>query len=331
MTKISTRISRRAALAGVTAAATAPLFARAAAAQAYPERPIRVIVPYAAAGASDIVARLVVPFIGQELGQSMFVDNRGGGASMIGTQVIATSAPDGYTIGVVDTAFTINPGLFSGKLPYDTKRDFIPVSLLARTKLVLVVPVSAPIGSVKELIALAKAKPGTMTMATAGLGTAVHLGCEQFRQEAAIDVISVPYRGGGPSLIDLLAGKVDFTFSTIPAIIEHVRGGKLRALGVTTERSTQLPDVPSMADAGLPKVDAAPDFGIVTPAAVPAAVIDKLAGAAQRAVKSEALRARMNELGYDPIGSTPAEYAAYIDTAIEKWRRLITAGNIKPE
>ena len=154
--------------------------------------------------------------MGEKLGQSLFIDNRGGGASIIGTQAIATAAPDGYTIGVVDSAFTINPSLFGNKLPYDTKKNFTPVSLLARTSLLLVVSESLPVNNVKELIALAKSKPGTLSMATAGLGTAVHLGCEQFRQEAGIDVVPVPYRGGGPSIIDLLGGKVDFTFSTIP-------------------------------------------------------------------------------------------------------------------
>lgn len=326
-----TMTSRRSVVFGMTTMSMASLFSAGARAQQYPQRPIRIVVPYAAGGASDIIARLVAAGMGQELGQSLFVDNRGGGASMIGTQVIATAQPDGYTIGVVDTAFTINPGLFGSRLPYDTKRDFAPVSLLAKTSLVLVVPETLPVGSAKDLIAMAKAKPGTMTMATAGLGTAVHLGCEQFRQEAGIDVITVPYRGGGPSIIDLLAGKVDFTFSTIPAIIEHVRGGKLKALGVTTGRVAQLPGVPGMADVGLPNVDAAPDFGIVAPANVPAVIVERLSSAAQATVKSDALRRRMEEIGYSPVGSTPQAFAAHIDTAIEKWRRIIVAGGIKPQ
>ena len=324
------RISRRSAMIGLTAS-TAALLTRPAAAQDYPQRPVRVIVPYAAGGASDIVARLVTAHLSKELGQSLYVDNRGGGASMIGTQGIATATPDGYTIGVIDTAFTINPGLFSGKLPYDTKRDFAPVSLLARTSLILVVPPTLPINSAKDLIALAKAKPGTMTMAAAGLGTAIHLGCEQFRQEAGIDVIHVPYRGGGPSLVDLLGGKIDFTFSTIPAVLEHIRGGKLKALGVTTGRTPQLPDVPSMAEAGLPAVDAAPEFGIVVPAATPAPIIARLNAAVRSVLATDALRQRMAEIGFDPIGNSPADYAVHIDREIAKWQRVITAGNIKPE
>lgn len=325
------KTSRRSVVVGLTSLAAALPSARRARAQAYPQRPVRVIVPYAAGGASDIIARLVAQAMSERLGQSLFVDNRGGGASMIGTQAIANAAPDGYTIGVVDTAFTINPGLFGARLPYDTRKDFTPVSLLARTSLVLVVPASLPVANAGELIARAKAKPGSMTMATAGLGTAVHLGCEQFRQEAGIDVIAVPYRGGGPSIIDLLAGKVDFTFSTIPAVLEHIRAGKLKALGVTTGRVEQLPDVPAMAEAGLPAVDAAPDFGLVGPANLPPEIVARLAGVVRTTVRSDDMRRRMKEIGFDAVGSTPQEFSAHIETAIEKWRRIIVAGNIKPE
>ena len=325
------RIDRRSLLTGLASVAATSLAGRRAQAQQYPQRPIRVVVPYAAGGASDIVARLVAAAMGEKLGQSLFIDNRGGGASIIGTQAIATAAPDGYTIGVVDSAFTINPSLFGNKLPYDTKKNFTPVSLLARTSLLLVVSESLPVSNVKELIALAKSKPGTLSMATAGLGTAVHLGCEQFRQETGIDVVPVPYRGGGPSIIDLLGGKVDFTFSTIPTVLEHVRNGKLRALGGTTGRIAQLPDVPSIAEAGLPMVDAAPDFGIVAPANLPEAILAQLGTVAQAALKSDDLRRRFEEIGYEPIGSTPQQYVAHIDTSIEKWRHVVTAGNIKPE
>ena len=322
---------RRSVVIGLTSMAALLPFATRARAQAYPQRPVRVIVPYAAGGASDIVARLVAQGMGQSLGQSLFVDNRGGGASMIGTQAIAGAQADGYTIGVVDTAFTVNPGLFGARLPYDAIRDFTPISLLARTSLVLVVPASLPVATIADLIAQAKAKPGTMTMATAGLGTAVHLGCEQFRQEAKIDVISVPYRGGGPSIIDLLAGKIDFTFSTIPAVLENIRAGKLKALGVTTGRVEQLPDVPGMAEAGLPGVDAAPDFGLVGPANLPPDIVAALAKAAQATVKSDDTRSRMKGIGFDALGSTPPEFSVHIANSIEKWRRVIVAGNIKPE
>src|SRR6187455_146113 len=202
------RLNRRRLLAGAAALAAFP-----AAAQDYPQRPVRVIVPYAQGGASDILARLLQPQLERALGQSFVVDNRGGGASQVGTQAIATAAPDGYTIGVIDSAFVINPGLFAGKLPYDTKKDFAAVSLLATSPLVLVVHPDVPAKTAEGLVALARQKPGEVTFASAGLGTAIHLAGEQFRQVARIEINHIPYRGGGPSVIDLLAGKVNFTFS----------------------------------------------------------------------------------------------------------------------
>ena len=300
-------------------------------AQDYPQRAVRVIVPYAPGGASDILARLIQPHLERALGQSFVVDNRGGGASQVGTQAIATATPDGYTIGIIDSAFVINPGLFAGKLPYDTIKDFAPVSLLATSPLVLVVHPSVQAASAQELVALAKRKPGEVTFASAGLGTAIHLAGEQFRQVAQIEINHIPYRGGGPSVIDLLSGKVDFTFSTIPAILEHVRGGKVRALGITSAaRHTHLPDVPTMAEAGLAGVNSAPLFGMVAPAATPPAVLARLNAAAANAVKSEALNARLIEIGYVPVGNTADEFRARIAAEIDKWTRIIQAANIKP-
>src|SRR3954463_10548185 len=253
-------LTRRALIAAVGTLATSPALA-----QDYPAKPVRIIVPYPPGGATDVLGRLLAPRIEQELKQNFVIANRGGGASQVGTQAIATAAPGGYTVGVIDSAFVINPGLFAGKLPYDTRKDFAPVSLLAMSPLVLVVHPDLPAKSAQELVALAKAKPGEVTFASAGLGTAIHLAGEQFRQVAAIDINHIPYRGGGPSVIDLLAGKVNFTFSTVPAILEHVRGGKVRALGITGARSAHMPDVPTMAEAGLAGVDSAPLFGMVTP------------------------------------------------------------------
>ena len=323
-----TATSRRTLLAGLM---FAPLLCGRARAAEYPERPVRVVVPYAAGGASDIIARMVTAHMARTLGQQLYVDNRGGGASLIGTQAVATAAADGYTIGVVDTAFVINPGLLGAKVPYDTVKDFAPVSLIARTPLVLVVPMSLPVSSVADLIALAKAKPGRLNMASAGLGTAIHLCGEQFRQEAGIDVVHVPYRGGGPSFIDLITGKVDFTFATVPAVVEYVRGGKMRAVGVTATSVSQLPDVPSMAEAGLPKVDAFAEFGMVAPARTPANIVAALNAAVVAAVKDDKLRQQLLELGYEPAGSAPAEYAARIASEINKWAKVIRDGNIKPE
>jgi tripartite-type tricarboxylate transporter receptor subunit TctC len=187
-----------------------------------------------------------------------------------------------------------------------------------------------PAKSAQELVALARQKPGEVTFASAGLGTAIHLAGEQFRQVAQIEINHIPYRGGGPSVIDLLAGKVNFTFSTIPAILEHVRGGRVRALGITGARSAHLPDVPTMGEAGLGGVDSAPLFGMVTPAAVPSAIVARLHDAAAGAVKSEALNARLVEIGYVPVGSSPAEFRARIEAEIDKWTRIIQTANIRP-
>jgi tripartite-type tricarboxylate transporter receptor subunit TctC len=319
----------RRALIATSASFTGGLLARPAFAQEYPTRPVRIIVPYAAGGATDILARLLATALEHELRQSFVVDNRGGGASQVGTQAIATAPPDGHTIGLIDSAFTINPGLFAGKLPYDTRKDFAAVSLIATAPLVFVVHPSVAAKSPQELVALAKQKPG-MTYALPGLGTPVHLAGEQLRQVAGIDVVSVPYRGAGPSIADFIAGQVQMTFATVPSILEHVRAGRARALAMVGERSPLLPDVPTMAEAGLAGIDAALMFGIVVPVAAPALIVAFLSEAAALTTRSDPLRARLTELGYVAIGSSPQDFRARIEADIAKWSRIIEAGNIKP-
>ncbi|MBR1326051.1 Bug family tripartite tricarboxylate transporter substrate binding protein [Bradyrhizobium ottawaense] len=313
-----------------TALSASPLL-RAAKAQTYPQRPVKIIVPYAAGGASDIIARLISSEMERALGQPFIVDNRGGGASMVGTQAVATASPDGQTIGMIDSAFVINPGLFRAKLPYNTKSDFAPISLLAASPLVVVVHPSVAANSLQEFVALAKAQPGKINFASAGLGTAIHLAGEQLRQAAEIDILHVPYRGGAPAITDLIGGQVQMTFATVAAIGQQVRQGVVRALAVTGDgRVAQLPDVPTMAEAGLPAVDATPIFGLVGPAALPPVIIDKLAEVAGKAFKGEALRLRMTELGFISVGSSPSEFAARIDDEITKWARIVENGNIQP-
>ena len=304
------------------------LAVRPAFAQDYPSKPVKMIVPYAAGGATDTLARLVATRLDQELRQSFVVDNRGGGASQVGTQAIATAPADGYTIGMIDSAFTINPGLFAGKLPYDTQKDFAPIALIATAPLVFVVHPSVPANTAQELVALAKQKPG-MTYALPGLGTPVHLAGEQLRQATGIDVVSVPYRGAGPSIADFIAGVVQMTFATVPSILEHVRAGRARALAMVGERSPLLPNVPTMSEAGI-NVDAALMFGLVAPAATPQPIVEKLSAAATASVTADPLRARLMDLGFVPIGSKPEALRARIDAEITKWTRIIEAGNIKP-
>jgi tripartite-type tricarboxylate transporter receptor subunit TctC len=267
----------------------------------------------------------------RELGQTLIIDNRAGGGSIIGTQAVANAQPDGHTIGMVDSAFVTNPGLFKEKLPYDTRKDFIPVSLLSRTQLVLCVHPSSPFKTAQDLVAFAKANPGKLTFASAGIGTGIHLAGEQFRQVAGIEIVIVPYRGGAPALADFLSGKVDFTFGAVPTIRPHILDGKARGLGVTRGRAPQLPDIPSMEELGFARVDSASEMGLIVPAATPAAIAEKLQQTSANAVKEAAFRQNLLERGFQPIGSTTEEFRAHVDREIEKWIRIIAAGDIKPD
>jgi tripartite-type tricarboxylate transporter receptor subunit TctC len=325
-------INRRAFIAGVAALpGAAGLSSTSVLAQDYPQRPVRLIVPYAAGGGTDVFSRLLVSRIEREFGQSFVIDNRAGGASVIGTRAVAEAPGDGYTIGMVDSAFVTNPGLLKDKLPYDTRKDFIPVSLLSRTQLVLSVHPSSPFKTAKELVAHAKANPGKLTFASAGIGTGIHLAGEQFRQVAGIEIVVVPYRGGAPALADFLSGKVDFTFGAVPTIKPHIEGGKARGLGVTRGRAPQLPDIPSMEELGYGSVDSASEMGIIVPFSTPAPIVEKLQRVSANAVKDPAFRDMLLERGFQPIGSTTEEFRAHVDREIEKWIKIIAAGNVKPE
>ena len=328
MNKLNRRdwITAAAAMSGVALLRAGP-----AAAQAYPQRPVKIIVPYPPGGGTDVFSRLLAAQMEREFGQTLVVDNRGGGGSTIGTQAVATAQPDGYTIGMMDSAFVTNPGLFKDKLPYDTRKDFIPVSLLSRTQLVLCVHPSSPFKTAQELVAFAKANPGKLTFASAWIGTGIHLASEQFRQVTGIEFVTVPYRGGAPALADFLSGKVDFTFGAVPSIREHILAGKARGLGMTRGRAPQLPDIPSMEELGYGSVDSASEMGLVVPAATPAAIVEKLQQISVNAVKNDAFRQNLLERGFQPIGSTTEEFRAHVDREIEKWIRVIAAGNIKPE
>ena len=319
-------MNRRAFAAGVASLVTLPAFA-----QNYPQRPVKLIVPYAPGGGTDVFSRLIAQQMEREFGQTFVIDNRAGGASVIGTRAVAEAVPDGYTIGMMDSAFFTNPGLLKDKLPYDTRKDFITVSLLSRTQLVLCVHPASPFKSAKDLVDYAKANPGKLSFASAGIGTGIHLAGEQFRQVAGIDIVIVPYRGGAPALADFLSGKVDFTFGAVPTIKPHIEGGKARGLGVTRGRAPQLPDIPGMDEIGYGAVDSASEMGLIVPAATPPAVVEKLQKISADAVKDPAFRATLLERGFQPIGSTTEEYRAHVDREIDKWIKIIAAGNIKPE
>ncbi len=322
-------LGRRTALAALGALALRPAAAQDAA------RAIRLIVPYAPGGTNDIIARLLAEPLAQALGQPVLVENRGGGATVPGMQAVAQAAPDGLTVGVVDSAFTINPSLLgAARLPYDTRRDFAPVSLLVSAPLVVVVNPSLPAQDLRGLIALARARPGTLSYSSAGIGTSGHLAGEQFKQEAGgLDILHVPHRGAGPALTDLLGGQVQVNFGSLPLVQEHLRAGRLRALAVTGAlRSPLLPDVPSAAEAGLPGLDTELPVGLVLPAGASPAAVQRLAQAASGAVTAPgAFRDRLTGMGFRPIGSSPAEFAARIDAEITRWAAVIRGGNIQPE
>lgn len=327
-------VARGAALA---VAGAAPWIARAqegaqAQGPAYPDKPVRLFVPYPPGAATDTLGRFAAETYAKAYGQSFIVENRSGGGTVIGTRAVATAPADGYTIGMVDTAFVINPGLLGGRLQYDTVKDFAPISLMATAPFVMVVHPSVKAADMAAFVALAKAEPGVLSFGSAGVGSAPHLAGEQLRQQAGIKVVHVPYRGGGTVFTDLLGGQIQFAFATVPTLLEHIRAGRLRAIAVTSPtRVAALPDVPTMAEAGYPNVDTAPLFGLVALAGVPAPIVDKLGATISAAARQGALHDKLVSLGFVPVGSTPAEFAARIDTDIAKWKGVIQRGDIKPE
>ncbi len=286
-------------------------------------RPIRLIVPYVPGGGTDTLARLVAPYISQAFGYQVVIDNRAGGSSTIGTQLVAHAAPDGQTIGIVDAAFVANPSLFD-KLPYDTLRDFAPVALVASAPLVLIVPASVPAKNVRELVALAKAQPDKLTFGSAGSGSATHVAGEQFRAVTGIDIVHVPYRGSGQSITDLLGGHLTMAFISLGTSKPHIVSGRARGLAVTgAQRTPVLPDVMSFSEAGYPGVDTTTLTGIIAPAGTPRDYIDRLNAILVKALASPALTERLGELGYEAGRTTPAEYASRIRTEIAKFGKII--------
>jgi len=301
------------------------------AAGSYPSRAVRVIVTYAPGGGSDILARLIGAKASEETGQQFLVDNRAGGNATIGTQAIARAAPDGYTLGVIDTALTINPGLFN-KLPYDAVKDFAAVTLIASSPLILLVHPSVPVKNANELIALAKARPGQLTFSSAGSGTAIHLSQELFKSITGINAIHVPYKGGGPSVAALLAGEVAMSFNTPATIAPHVKAGKARALAITgAKRYPGLPEIPTLIEAGIKGVEADPYWGLVAPAGTPLAIITRLHEVWTKHINAPEMRQRLIDMGFAPSANTPAEFAAHIKSDVAKWGKVIRDAGVQPQ
>lgn len=299
-----------------------------AAAQAYPSKPIRFIVPFAPGGTNDIVARIVGAQLGESWGQPVVVDNRGGAGGVIGTDLGAKAPPDGYTLLMANVNFATNPVLVK-KLPYDTLKDFQPVSLLATSPSVLVVHPAFPANSVKELIAVARSKPGQLNYSSSGAGTTGHIAMELFKQMAKVDMVPVHYKGGGPALIDLVAGRVSPGFATILSVVPHLKAGRLRALAVSTpKRSSALPDTPTVAEAGLPGYEFTGWWGMVVPANTPRQIVSKLNSALGMLLAQPEVRGNLVKQGADPEHTTPEQFSAFIKSEIAKLGKVVKDANI---
>jgi tripartite-type tricarboxylate transporter receptor subunit TctC len=311
-------------------AAALPAVSRIARAQAYPTRPVRMIVPFAPADTTDIVARLMGQWLSERLGQQFVIENRPGGAGNVGTEVVVRASPDGYTLLMIDTSPAINATLFDA-LSFNFIRDIAPVAGIVSVPNVMVVNPSFPAKTVPEFIAYAKANPGKISMASAGIGTPNHLSGELFNVAAGVDMTHVPYRGGGPAVADLLGGQVQVTFAVVTTAIEFIRAGRLRALAVTSAmRSEALPDIPTVSDF-VPGYEASGWFGLLAPKNTPAEIVDELNKEINAALANPKIKARLADLGAVPMPMTPAEFGKFIAEETDKWAKVIRAANIKPE
>jgi len=296
----------------------------------YPNRPVRLIIPFPPGGSNDVVGRLVANQLSERLGQQVYVDNRGGAGGVIGTEAAATAAADGYTLLVVSLAHAVNPSLY--KLNYDPVKSFAPVAIMATGPNVLAVNPRLPVNSVAELVALAKEKPGELEYASAGIGSFQHLGGELFKLTAGVNLLHVPYKGGGPAMQDVISGHVRIVFSSLIQTTPFIQSGQLRALGVGgLKRSPVLPDVPTIAEAGVPGYEAVNWWGIVAPAGTPPAIVEKLYTAVQGALKSPELQAAFAREGAASVEMSTAEFKDYIEAEIAKWAQVVKEGNIKAQ
>lgn len=310
---------------------SAVVFCGSALAQGYPTKPIRIIVPFAPGGATDIVARMLAPRLSENLGQSVVVENRGGGGATIGMQAVARAPNDGYTLGVATLTFALNPNLRSN-MPYDTEKDFVPVTLIAETPFVMSVHPSVPAKSIKGLIALAKSQPGALNYSSSGIGSASQMALELFKHMTGTNMVHIPYTGGGPALVAVLSGQVSIFTTSIPAGLPHFNAGKLRPLGITSaKRDPILPDVPSIAEAGLTGYQLLEYQGFVVPAGTPRTVVDRLHSAVVKSLAAPDLKERFATSGTHVVGSSPEEFATYIKARINSWGKVIKAAGIRLE
>jgi tripartite-type tricarboxylate transporter receptor subunit TctC len=304
----------------------------AARAQGFPDHPLRIIIAFAPGGGTDILTRILAPEVTAGLGQSVVIENRGGAASTIGTDAVAKSPADGYTLLASDSTFLINPGLFGARLPYNTLRDFTGVTMMATAPVVLLAHPSVPFNDVPGMLAYAKANPGKLNYGSGGNGAGTHLAGELLKQVAGIEITHVPYRGTAPALNDLLAGQVQLLFGGISSGRVHVESGRLKALAVTGKRrNPAMPTVPTFEELGLPGVDGDSYWGLYAPTGSPSAALERVSAEFSKAMKKPAITHRLMELGYDPIGNTPAEHTAQMRQMIAHWQEVIAKAGVTPD
>ena len=312
--------------------AMAMLHVPGAAAQAWPAKPIRLMVPFPPGGSTDIVARIVAQKLSERLGQSIVIENRGGAGGTIGTAVIAKSAPDGYNLTVASTStHVVAPSVYT-KLEYDPVKDFAPVSLMAVSPYLLVVTPSVPAKTLQELISLAKKQPGRLNYASAGIGSTTHLAMEMLKSASGTFMLHIPYNGNGPAGTALIGGQVEILFGSLPALLPHAKSGRARALAVgTPKRSPSLPEVPTVAESGYPGFDASLWLAIMAPAGTPQPILDRLNKEILAVIATADTREALDKAGAEPLTSTPAELAAMIRDGVSKYAQVIKAASIKPE
>ena len=306
---------------------TSPLLAQTAA--PYPNRPIRMVVASAPGGILDTVGRIVATRIGESMGQPVVVENRAGAGGILGTELVVKAAGDGYTIGKVATSHAINPGLYP-KMPYDTVRDLIAVSHTVNLTNILVAHPSVPASSVRELIALARARPGTLTFGSAGNGQSNHLSGEIFRSMAGIDITHIPYKGSAPALTDVLAGNISMMFVDVLSALPHLKSGRLRAIGIAgVNRAPALPDVPTITESGLPGFNGNTWLGLVAPAGTPREIVARISTEVSRALNAPEVRERLLAQGVEPVGSTPEQFAAHLESEMRRYAAVIRSSGAK--
>jgi tripartite-type tricarboxylate transporter receptor subunit TctC len=294
----------------------------------YPERPVRLIVPFAPGGGTDLTSRLISQHLSEALGKPVVVENRAGGAGNMGTELVARAPADGHTLVLASLSTSVNVSLFK-TLPFNPLTDFAPVSLVVKVPLLVVVHPSLPVNSIEELIQLAKAKPGQLNYASGGLGTANHVGGELFKYMAKLQIVHVPYKGGGPALADVAGGHVPLFFGTMTSTRDLVKSGRLRALATTTAaRSPSWPELPTVSESGVAGFEVSAWFGVLAPAGTPRPIIDRLSGELIKMVRNPEVREGLLAQGSDPVGSTPEEFARHLRNEIDKWAKVVQASGL---